>query len=160
MNIKPLITNGIILLLLCSFLVMGCGKAEFEKAPEISDIQHDTLTATYKMDNGRSYSISGRSDAMPSEQLDYMLNIINNDEPWHLEYYIFLVDSESVIQEVCHENFDIQSHGGTGNTFHVTIPESYDGAMGLYFIIPQESIFIVKISDTITTSWPDPSDYY
>ncbi len=159
MNIKPLITSGIVLLLLCSFLVTGCDEADFGNAPEISDVQHDTLTASYTMDNGRSYSISGRGDAMPGEQLDYMLNIINNDEPWHLEYYVFLVDSESVIQEACHEIFDIQSQGGMGKPFHVTIPESYNGAMGLYFIIPQESSFIVTISDGITTGWPDLSDY-
>ncbi len=160
MNIKPLIISGIVLLFLCSFLVTGCGKAEFEKALEISNVQHDTFIASYVMDNGRSYSISGRGDAMPGEQLDYMLNIINNDEPWHLEYYVFLVDSESVIQEDCHEIFDIQSQGGMGKPFRVTIPESFNGAMGLYFIIPQESLMIVTISDGITTGWPDLSDYY
>ena len=160
MNIKPLMITGIVLLLLSPFLVTGCEKAEFEKVPEVSTVQHGTLTASYTMDNGRSYSISGRGDAMPGEQLEYSLNIYNNDEPWHLEYYVFLIDSESVIQEACHDIFDIHRQSGMSKPFHVTIPEYYSEAVGLCFIIPQESTFIVKISDGITTGWPDISGYY
>ena len=159
MNIKPLITSGIVLLLLCSFLVAGCDEAGFTITTETPDIQHNTLTASYTMDNGRSYSISGRGDAIPGEQLEYTLNISNNDEPWHLEYYVFLIDSESVIQEACHDIFDIHSQGGMSKPFHVTIPESFNGAMGLYFVIPEESTFIVTISDGITTGWPDIGGY-
>jgi hypothetical protein len=159
MNDKLLKTSGIVILLLCTSLISGCDEAGFEKVPEVSDIPSDTINASYIMDDGRSYSISGRGDAIPDEQLEYRLNIINNDEPWHLEYYVFLVDSESVIQEVCHDIYDIQSQGGTDKPFQVTIPESFNGAIGLYFIIPQESTFIVKISDGITAGWPDLSDY-
>ena len=87
------------------------------------------------------------------------LSINNNEEQWHCEYYILLVDSESVIQEVCHDIFDIHSHGGMQKPIEVTLPENFEGALGLYFIIPQQTSLAVVISDTISTGWPDISNY-
>lgn len=149
----------VLLFLSCSALLTGCEETPIVINPEISGPPENTLTDSYIMDNGRSYSISGTGSAMPGEQLDYVLSINNSEEPWQLEYYIFLVDSESVIAEVCHDVFDIQGWGGMQKPFEVKMPEQFTGGVGLYFIIPQQTSFIVTISDAITTGWPDLSDY-
>ncbi|MDD4923215.1 MAG: hypothetical protein PHF74_00050 [Dehalococcoidales bacterium] len=159
MKKELLISVIVVSVLLPSLLITACDKTLIKINPEISEPPENKLTASYIMDNGRSYSISGTGSAMPGEKLDYTVSIYNNEERWQLEYYILLVDSESIIEEVCHDILDIHSYGGMQKPFKVTIPESFTGGVGLYFIIPEQTSLILTISDAITTGWPDVSGY-
>ena len=52
-------------------------------------------------------SISGNSTGMPGEQSEYIITFHNNNERWQDEYYVLLVDSKSVIQEISREHINI-----------------------------------------------------
>ncbi len=137
-------------------LITGC-----QKAPEKSS---NTFATTYYLnDKGRSFSISGNSDGMPGEQSEYVLKIHNNVENWLDEYYILLVDSDSITQEVDHEHFNLPSGGGIQKPIIVEYPKDFEGAFGLCVIIPQRACLIstlsIGVKDAITTGWPDVSTY-
>jgi len=115
------------------------------------------------MMDGRNFSISGRSNGMPGEQSEYTLKINSNEEGWQDEYYILLIDSDSVIQEVSHDQFDISGQGGIEKPVEVEFPEGFEEALGLCVIIPERGSLIATLSvgvkDAIATGWPDIRDY-
>jgi hypothetical protein len=131
--------------------ITGCQKP--------NEMPTDTFTATYILENGRNFSISGRSNGMPGERSEYMLKINNNDERWQDEYYILLVDSDSIIQEIRHGELDIPGGGGIQEPANVEFPKDFTGALGLCVFIPQHGRLIATLSvgvdDAIATGWPD-----
>lgn len=141
-----------VLLTIILVVITGCQKA--------SERQPDTFATTYYLaEEGRSISISGNSDGMPGEQAEYELKINNNTERWQDEYCVLLVDSDSVIQEVYHEQFDIPSGGGIQQPVTVVFPEGYEGALGLCVLIPNRASIIstlsVGIKNATSAGWPD-----
>ncbi len=154
LKLKWLTYIGILIVVLIG--IAGC-----QKAP---DIPPDTFAATYNLvEEGRSISISGNSDGMPGEQSEYVLKINNSAEQWQDEYYILLLDSVSVIQEISHEQFDILGGGGIQQPVIVEFPEGFEGALGLCVLIPQRGSLIATLSvgvkDAISTGWPDIRTY-
>ncbi len=131
--------------------ISGC-----QQAPELPP---DTFTATYVLEDGRNFSISGRSNGMPGEQSEYVLKINSNEERWQDEYCVLLIDSDSIVQEISHDQFDIPGNGGVQKPINVKFPEGYEGAMGLCIIIPQHGRLIATLSvgvqHAIATGWPD-----
>ena len=153
---KKLSATGIIIaILLPAILITGCEKAE--------EIPPDTFSASYMCEDGRSFGINGRSNGTPGEQLDYVLNFNNNAERWQLEYYVLLVDSDSILQEIDHASFDIAAQGGIQNPVAVTLPEDIEGAPGLCVLIPNQGCLIATLSsgsqNALCTGWPDISNY-
>ena len=148
MRLRGLI--GISLLVIMSGIT-GCGQA-----PELPP---DTFTATYILEDGRNFSISGRSNEMPGEQSEYMLTINSNEERWQDEYYVLLIDSDSIVQEISHDQFDISGSGELQKPINVKFPEGYEGALGLCIIIPKQGRLIATLSigiqHAIATGWPD-----
>jgi hypothetical protein len=143
--------------LICIALVaVLAGIAGCRQAPEL---RPDTFTATYTLEDGRSYSISGRSKGMPGEKLDYILKINANTEGWQDEYYVLLIDSDSIIQENSHDQFNIPGSGGFQKPIIVKFPEGYEGALGLCIIIPQNGRLTANLSagvkNAIAPKWPD-----
>jgi len=134
--------------------ITGC-----RQAPESTEMPPDNFTATYTLENGRSYSISGPSNGMPGEQSEYILRINNNDKSWQNEYYVLLVDSDSIIQEIRRSEFDIPGNGGIQEPVNVEFPEGFTGALGLCIVIPQHGSLIstlsIGVENAITTGWPD-----
>jgi hypothetical protein len=150
-----LLCSGIAILAIV-LLVTGC-----QRAPEKAS---NTFATTYYLnDKGRSFSISGNSDGMPGEQSEYVLKIHNNVENWLDEYYVLLVDSDSITQEIDHEHFNLPSGGGIQKPITVEYPKDFEGALGLCVIIPQRACLIstlsIGVKDAITTGWPDVSTY-
>jgi hypothetical protein len=156
MKKKIILISTIAMLFLPAFFIMSC-----KKAPEILP---DSFTATYNLvEEGRSISISGNSDGMPGEQSEYVLKINNNAEQWEDEYYVLLVDSDSVIKEISHGQLDISGGGGIETPVMVEYPEGFEGALGLCVLVPQRGSLIATLSigakNAITTGWPDISTY-
>jgi hypothetical protein len=156
MKKKTIIINIIGILMLSALLITGCQKA--------SDTTSDTFTATYQFtEEGRSISISGNNDGMPGEQAEYVLKISNSAEQWQDEYYILLLDSDSVIKEISHERFNIPGGGGIQKPINVEFPDGFEGALGLCVLIPQRGNLIAALSvgvkHAISTGWPDIHTY-
>ncbi len=156
MKKKTIIINIIGLLALLALLITGCQKAP--NAPP------DTFTATYQFtEEGRSISISGNSNGMPGEQSEYILKISNSAELWQDEYYVLLLDSESVTKEISHERFNIPGGGGIQKPITVQLPEDFEGALGLCVLIPQHGNLIATLSvgakHAISTGWPEIRTY-
>jgi hypothetical protein len=131
--------------------ITGC-----QKAPALPD----TFATTYYLaDAGRSFSISGNSNGMPGEQSTYLLRINNNAENWQDEYYVLLVDSHSVIQEIDHGRFNIPGGNEIQRPIIVKYPEDFTGALGLCVMIPQRGSLITTLSigakNAISAGWPD-----
>jgi hypothetical protein len=153
---KLLLASLGILIIAAMLLITGC-----QKAPEAPP---DTFSTTYYLaEEGRSISISGHSDGMPGEQSEYILHINNKGESWQDEYYILLVDSNSVIKEISHERFIIPGGGGIQKPIMVKYPEGFKGALGLCVIVPQRGSLVTTLSigvkDAVSTGWPDISAY-
>ncbi len=138
-------------LLISAVGISGCQKS--------SETPPDIFTATYALEDGRNFSISGKSNGMPGEQSEYTLKINNNDERWQGEYYILLVDSDSIIQEIRHGELDIFGGGGIQEPVNVEFPKDYTGALGLCVFIPQHGSLIstlsIGVENAMATSWPD-----
>ena len=159
MKKKTLILHVIIVLVISLILIAGCQKTETS-----SKISPDTFDATYDLvEEGRSIRISGNSDGMPGEQSEYLLKINNNSERWQDEYFVLLLDSSSVIQEISHVRFDVLGGGGIQKPINVVFPKGFEGALGLCVLIPQRAILIATLSagvkDAISTRWPDIRSY-
>ncbi len=133
--------------------ITGCQKSK--------ELPPDTFTATYVLEDGRNFSISGRSNGMPGERSDYTLKLNNNDERWQDEYYVLLVNSDSIVQEIRHGKFDLPGEGGLQEPVKVVFPKDFTGALGLCVFIPQHGRLIATLSvgvdNAITTGWPDVS---
>jgi hypothetical protein len=156
MKKKTIIISILVILFLPMVLIMGCQKTQ--------EIPPDTFETTYYLaEHGRSIVISGDSDGMPGEKSEYLLKINNSAERWQDEYYVLLVDHDSVIREISHERFDIVSSGGIQQPIMVEFPDGFKGALGLCVIIPQRTRIIATLSigvkDAISTGWPDLSLY-
>jgi hypothetical protein len=146
--------SGILVMALI-IAITGCQKAA-ETAP-------DTFASTYSTEEGRSISISGNSDGMPGDQAEYILQINNNAENWQDEYFVLLVDSNSVIQEISHEQISIPGGGKIQKPIMIRYPEDYAGALGLCVMLPESGTLITTLSigikDAVTSGWPDIRDY-
>jgi hypothetical protein len=156
MKKKTITMNFLGILVLSALLITSCQKA--------SDTNHDTFTSTYQFsEEGRTISISGNSNGMPGEQAEYVLKISNSAELWQDEYYILLLDSDSVIKEISHERFNIPGGGGIQKPITFLLPEGSEGALGLCVMIPQRGILIATLSvgviNAISTGWPDTRTY-
>jgi hypothetical protein len=158
MKKKIIILNLVGILLLSALLMTGCRKTP-GAAP-------DTFISTYTLaEGGRSISISGKSEGMPGGQSQYLLTINNNkDEPWHDDYYVELINKDSIVQVICHGQLDLPGTGGMQQPLTVNFPEGFVGALGLCVIIPQHACTAVTLSagekDAIPTGWYDLSYLY
>ncbi len=96
---------------------------------------------------------------MPGEQSEYILKISNGSERWQDEYCILLIDNDSVIQKIDHEQFDLPGGGEEQKTIMIKFPNNFKGALGLCVIIPQRATIIntlsIGVKDAISTGWPD-----
>jgi hypothetical protein len=138
------------LIVLSFILITGCQKTA--EAPP------DTFTAAYSLsEEGRNISISGNSYGATGEESEYTLKINNNAQHWQDEYYILLVDSDSVVSEISHEKFDISPEGAMQKPVMVSFPEGFEGPLGLCVIIPQRASVIAALSvgvkNAIGTGW-------
>ena len=149
------LTGIVLLLVLASILLAAC-----QQQPESPP---DTFKSTYVFNDGRSFSINGRSNSRPGEKLEYMLNIDNNDERWQAEYYILLLGSDSVIQEIRHGTFDLSGNEGLQEPIFVEFPKDFSGALGLCVLIPQHGRLIATVTvgdkNAVATGWPDIGNY-
>jgi hypothetical protein len=158
MKKKIIILSLVGILLLPALLMTGC-----RKTPVMTP---DTFTSTYTLaGEGRSISISGDSEGVPGEQSIYMLNINNDkDEPWRDDYYVVLINSDSIVQEICHGQLDLPGAGGMQQPITVSFPKGFMGALGLCVIIPQHACTAVTLSagekDAIPSGWYDLSYLY
>ncbi len=159
MKKKILIAYVIGALVISLALATGCQETKVS-----SNASTDTFDATYNLvEEGRSINISGNSDGKPGEQSEYLLKIYNNNETWQDEYFVLLLDSNSVIQEISHKQFNIPAGGGIQTPVTVEFPESFKGALGLCVLIPQRASLIttlsVGVNNAIGTGWPDIRSY-
>jgi hypothetical protein len=146
----------IIGILMLPALLIAC-----QKAPNIPP---DTFTAThYLVEEGRSINVSGNGEGIPGERSEYVLKINNGTEEWQDEYYVLLLDNDSVIQEISHKRFDIPGGCGIQEPIIVEFPEGFEGALGLCILLPQREILITTLSvgakNAISTGWPDIRTY-
>ena len=159
-GIAPMKRNllAFLLLVLVAGLAVSCNQGiVIEEKPV------NTFTATYLNEEGRSIIISGTSDGMPGERSEFTLNINNNAEHWQGEYYVLLVDRDSVVEEIRHEQLDIQGGGGIQTPIIVEYPEGFMGALGLCVLTPQHGTLITALSvgteQAISTGWFDIHSY-
>ena len=103
---KTIWTSLVALLLVSALLIPGC-----QQAPTSQKVPPDPFNTTWDLgEEGRSFSISGNSAGhMPGKQSEFLLKINNHSgaERWQGEYCILLVDTNGVVKEVTHEQFDI-----------------------------------------------------
>jgi hypothetical protein len=156
MKKKSMIISTIVLLVLTALLVAGC-----QKAPNTPP---DTFNAAYQFaEASRSISISGNSYGNPGAQSEYQLKINNGPDRWQDEYYVLLLDSDSVVKEISHEVFDLPGGGGIQQPVMVKFPEGFTGALGLCVLIPQRGNLIATLSvgskDAVAAGWPDITNY-
>jgi hypothetical protein len=157
---RKMIIINIIGILVLPALLIAC-----QKAPDMPSVTFtDTFTATYDfVEEGRSISVSGNSEGMPGERSEYILKISNGTEEWQDEYYVLLLDSDSVIQEISHKRFDIPGNGGIQEPIIVEFPEGFEGALGLCVLLPQGERLITTLSvgakNAISTGWFDIHTY-
>jgi hypothetical protein len=123
----------------------------------------DTFTSTYYLDEeGRSISISGNSHAETGERSEYLLKIKSDAGGWQDEYWVLLLDNDSVVERVSHERFDLPGSTEMQRTIVVQFPEGVVGALGLCIVVPGRATTIstlsVGVDDATTTGWPD-ADY-
>ena len=131
------IINLVLIPVLAIVLVTGCQKKSVKNP--------DTFTYTYQLsgaDKGRSIIVSGNKDGSPGEQSQYMLNINNNGEPWNDDFYVELVDSDAIVQEITHAKLDILANGGMQQPLTVKFPGGFKGTLGLSVIIPKHAYTI------------------
>jgi len=135
------IISLILILVFTLVLVTGCQKKSVNKS--------DIFTSTYDLagaDEGRSIRISGNKDGTPGEQGQYKLNINNNAEPWNDDFYVELVDSDAIVQEITHAKLDILANGGMQQPFTVKFPSGFKGTLGLCVVIPKHAYTISALS--------------
>ena len=145
---------AIVLLVLVAGLAVSCNQGMV-----IEEKPVNTFTATYLNEEGRSIIISGNGNGMPGERSEFTLNINNNTERWQGEYYVLLVDKDSIVEEIHHEHLDIQGGGGIQTPIIIEYPEGFMGALGLCVLIPQNGSLITTLSvgteHAISTGWFD-----
>jgi hypothetical protein len=149
---KTIVISIIVILVLSIVLTTGCQK--------VPGNLPDTFATTYYLaEGGRSISVSGNSDGMPGEESEYILKINNNSERWQDEYCVLLVDSDSVIQEISHDKFDIPGSDWIQKPITIKYPNGFQGALGLYVIIPQRASVVTTLSigvkNAVSPGWPD-----
>ena len=142
---KTIWTSLLALLLIAALLITGC-----QTAPAGDEIQPDPFTTTWNLsEEGRTFSISGNSAGhMPGKQSEFLLKINNHSgsERWQGEYCILLVDTDSIIKEVAHEQFDVPVGHETQQPVSVEFPAGFEGPLGLCVVISQRG-------STTTTVW-------
>jgi hypothetical protein len=142
---KTIWTSMIALLVVSALLVTGC-----QQAPTNPEVPPDPFNTTWDLgEEGRTFSISGDSAGhMPGKQSEFLLRINNHagDERWQGEYCILLVDSNGVVKEITHEQFDIPVGLETQQPVFVEFPEDFEGPLGLCVVVPQRGT-------TVTTVW-------
>ncbi len=148
---KKLFYAAVAVLLSAAFL-LGCSNQPGKES--------DTFASTYYLaEDGRSLSISGPSYGTPGRQSGYTLKIENGVQTWQDECWVLLVDSDSVVQEVAHERFELAGSGELQKTVTVQFPKDFTGALGLCVIIPERATMISTLSvgteNAVTTGWPD-----
>jgi len=109
-------------------------------------------------------SISGNSTGIPGEQSEYIITFHNIIERWQDEYYVLLVDSKSVIQEISRERIDIGPMTTVMKPIIVDYPNGFEGALGLCIVTETHSATLfttlsIGVKDAINTVWPDISTY-
>jgi hypothetical protein len=140
---KTFLACLIALLIMTAILMGGCQKAPAEEAP-------NPFTTTWVLgEDGRGFSISGNAAGhVPGGQSEFLLIIDNNSgaERWQGEYCIVLVDTNGVVNEATHEQFDIPAGSEEQQPVFVDFPEDYEGPLGLCVAVPQRGT-------TVTTVW-------
>ena len=142
---KTLRAGITVLLLVSALLPAGC-----QKTPAAQEIPPDPFTTTWNLgEEKRSFSISGNSAGhMPGEQSEFLLKINNHSgvERWQGEYCILLVDTNKVVKEITHEQFDIPVGLETQQPVLIEFPEDFEGPLGLCVTVPNRGT-------TVTTVW-------
>lgn len=136
----------IALLALSVPLLTGCEEAPatFPAAPS------DPFTTTYSLgEEGRRLSLSGSSAGHAAgKESEFQLRLDNRsgDDSWQGEYCILLLDSEGVVKEIDHEQFEVPVGLETEEQVTVQFPEGSAGPIGLCVVIPQRA-------SVVTTLW-------
>ena len=142
---KTIWTSFIALLLISALLITGC-----QKAPTNQGVPPDPFNTTWDLgEEGRAFSISGNSAGhIPGKQSEFLLKINNHTgaEPWQGEYCILLVDTDGIVKEITHEQFNVPVGIETQQPIFVEFPKDFEGPLGLCVVVPQRGT-------TITTVW-------
>ncbi len=137
---------------LSAVLLPGCGNGPGPRP--------DTFTSTYYVgEEGRSISISGSSRSAPGSQSEYLLKVRSGEQAWQDEYWVLLIDSDSVLQAVVHERFALPGSTGMQRPVAIRFPARFAGALGLCVIIPARatmiSTLLIGVDEAPGTGWAD-----
>jgi hypothetical protein len=143
MKNKTIWTGLIALLVVSALLITGCREAPATEIPP------DPFTTTWNLgEEGRAFSVSGDSAGhVPGEESEFQLVLDNlaGDDPWQGEYCILLIDSEGIVKEITHEQYNVPVGIDTKKPFTIEFPEDFEGPLGLCVVIPQRATMVTTL---------------
>ena len=144
MKNKTIWTGLAALLVVFVLLITGC-----QETPSNQEIPLDPFTTTWNLgEEGRAFSVSGDSAGhIPGEESEFQLVLDNlaGDDPWQGEYCILLIDSEGIVKEITHEQYNVPVGLKTQKPFTIEFPEDFEGPLGLCVVIPQRATMVTTL---------------
>jgi hypothetical protein len=143
----------IVLLILTTLLIVGCQKGPF-----------NPFTSTLSLDEeGRMFSVSGKSAGYTAgAQSEFKLSLDNRSgkNSWQGEYCILLIDQEGIVEEITHEQFNVQVGQEARKPLTVKFPEDFKGPIGLCVVIPRHAsmvttLWVGEIGTSSAGPWPN-----
>ena len=129
-----------------ALLMVGCGVP----AATTTSRPVDPFTKTWSLgDTGRSVSVSGNSAGhIPGGRAEFLLRLGNTsaNESWQDEYCVLLVNTDGMLVEVVHEEFEVPVGSEIQKPVTVVFPKDIEGPLGLTVLIPLRG-------SAVTTVW-------
>ena len=161
---KVIVLAGLIALII-SLMTMTISVLTMKSCHEASEIPPDPFTTTWSFgEEGRTFSISGNSighAACKPSEFQITLDNRSGDNTWRGRYCILLINREEIVEEIAHEEFNVQARQEMQKPLTVTFPaDVVKGSIGLCVFFPQRASVVTtlwvgeKRTESVGT-WPD-----
>ncbi len=155
------IAVGTIVVVVVVVVALLIGRSEPAVAP---DVPPSPFTSVWGLEDKHVVTFSGDSAGhIPGEESEFTLELDNRaadiDDSWQFEYCVLLLDEDSVVMKVAHEEVDVPAGLKTSRTITVQFPADLDGPYGLSVLIPGrgqtiQTIWIGGIEPVSAGPWP------
>ena len=158
---KKNILKSLIAMVVSAFLVLTAVGCQAEPAPK-PEIAPDPFTSVWGPGGEHIVTFSGDSAGhFAGEESEFILKLNNNSsEPWKVEYYLHLLDTDTILTEIAHDTVNVPAGLEPQIDIAVVFDEGLDGPYGLSLYTPTleaqsvNTIWIGEKSAVSIGGWP------
>ena len=163
---KETILKGLITLAIGASMVLALVGCQAESAPG-PEIAPDPFTSVWDPGGEHAVTFSGDSAGhLAGGESEFTLKIDNNSsEPWMIEYYVQLLDTDKIVMEIARDTITVPSGLEEEISIPVVFDEGLDGPYGLSLYVPTleaqsiNTIWIGEKSSVIAGDWPSLANH-